>query len=206
MLDLAQLLTRAHVLPVLTIDRVDDALPLTRALIDGGLTAIEVTLRTPAALGAIRAIRTADLPITVGAGTVLTGADLQAAADAGATFAVSPGATPELLAAGRAAGAIPLIPGVATASDVMAAKLAGYSVLKFFPAEAMGGIATLKGFAGPFGDIRFCPTGGIDAAKAPSYRALPNVLCVGGSWMVPGDAIAAGNWARITDLTRAALA
>jgi len=206
MLDLAQLLTRAHVLPVLTVDRVEDALPLTQALIDGGLTAIEVTLRTPVALEAIRIIRNAALPIAVGAGTVLTGADLRAAADAGAVFAVSPGATPELLAAGRADGAIPLIPGVATASDVMAAKLAGYSVLKFFPAEAMGGVATLKGFAGPFGDIRFCPTGGIDAAKAPSYRALPNVLCVGGSWMVPGDAIKAGDWARITDLTRAALA
>lgn len=206
MLDLAQLLTRAHVLPVLTVDRVEDALPLTQALIDGGLTAIEVTLRTPVALEAIRIIRNAALPIAVGAGTVQTGADLRAAADAGAVFAVSPGATPELLAAGRADGAIPLIPGVATASDVMAAKLAGYSVLKFFPAEAMGGVATLKGFAGPFGDIRFCPTGGIDAAKAPSYRALPNVLCVGGSWMVPGDAIKAGDWARITDLTRAALA
>lgn len=204
MLDLISLLSSTPVMPVLTIEHVQDAPALANALARGGLRVVEVTLRTAAALESITAIREASPDVIVGAGTILNPQDLAAAQAAGAVFAVSPGQTSALLEAGKKSG-IPLLPGVASASDVMAAKAAGYSCMKFFPAEAMGGIATLKSFAGPFSDVRFCPTGGIDAAKAPSYRALSNVLCVGGSWMVPGDAVKSRDWAKIEALTKASV-
>jgi 2-dehydro-3-deoxyphosphogluconate aldolase/(4S)-4-hydroxy-2-oxoglutarate aldolase len=164
-----------------------------------------VTLRTAAALESIRAI-SAEVPdAIVGAGTVVSGSDIAAAAEAGATFAVSPGASAELLRAGREA-AIPLLPGVMTPSDVINALAAGYTAMKLFPAAQAGGIGMLKALAGPFPQVRFCPTGGIDAASAPNFLALPNVACVGGSWLTPADKVRAGDWAAITELARAAAA
>ena len=192
---------RAPVIPVLTIERLEDALPLCRALVDNGLPVLEVTLRTPCAFDAI-ALVARELPdACVGAGTVLSAADLARVADAGAAFAISPGATDALYAAAKA-GDTPLIPGIATASELMRGLEHGWRRFKFFPAEASGGTAALKGFAGPLPMARFCPTGGIDAAKAPAYLALPNVACVGGSWMLPGDAVQAGDWERIGRLAR----
>ena len=194
------ILRAAPVVPVLAIDDLDDAVPLARALVDAGLPVLEVTLRTPVALDAIRRMR--DVPgAIVGAGTVLTANDLAAVEAAGATFAISPGATDALYAAAKSS-AIPFLPGIATASELMRGLEHGWTRFKFFPAEASGGIAALKGFSGPFPQVKFCPTGGIDAAKAPTYRALPNVLTVGGSWMVPGDALKAKDWARIALLAR----
>ena len=194
------ILRAAPVVPVLAIDDLDDAVPLARALVDAGLPVLEVTLRTPVALDAIRRMR--DVPgAIVGAGTVLTARDLAAVEAAGATFAISPGATDALYAAAKSS-AIPFLPGIATASELMRGLEHGWTRFKFFPAEASGGIAALKGFSGPFPQVKFCPTGGIDAAKAPTYRALPNVLTVGGSWMVPGDALKAKDWARIALLAR----
>jgi len=196
---------RAPVIPVLTIERLEDALPLCRALVDNGLPVLEVTLRTSCALEAI-ALLARELPdACVGAGTVLSAADLARVADAGAAFAISPGATDALYAAAKA-GDTPLIPGIATASELMRGLEHGWRRFKFFPAEASGGTAALKGFAGPLPMARFCPTGGIDAAKAPAYLALPNVACVGGSWMLPGDALQARDWARIGRLARDAAA
>lgn len=196
---------RAPVIPVLTIERLEDALPLCRALVDNGLPVLEVTLRTSCALEAI-ALLARELPdACVGAGTVLSAADLARVADAGAAFAISPGATDTLYAAAKA-GDTPLIPGIATASELMRGLEHGWRRFKFFPAEASGGTAALKGFAGPLPMARFCPTGGIDAAKAPAYLALPNVACVGGSWMLPGDALQARDWARIGQLAREAAA
>ena len=196
---------RAPVIPVLTIERLEDALPLCRALVDNGLPVLEVTLRTPCAFDAI-ALVARELPdACVGAGTVLSAADLARVADAGAAFAISPGATDALYAAAKA-GDTPLIPGIATASELMRGLEHGWRRFKFFPAEASGGTAALKGFAGPLPMARFCPTGGIDAAKAPAYLALPNVACVGGSWMLPGDALQARDWARIGRLARDAAA
>jgi 2-dehydro-3-deoxyphosphogluconate aldolase/(4S)-4-hydroxy-2-oxoglutarate aldolase len=197
--------TRAPVIPVLTIERVEDALPLCRALVDNGLPVLEVTLRTACALEAI-AVLARELPdACVGAGTVLSAADLARVAGAGAAFAISPGATDALYAAAKA-GDTPLIPGIATASELMRGLEHGWRRFKFFPAEASGGTAALKGFAGPLPMARFCPTGGIDAAKAPAYLALPNVACVGGSWMLPGDALQARDWDRIGRLAREAAA
>jgi 2-dehydro-3-deoxyphosphogluconate aldolase/(4S)-4-hydroxy-2-oxoglutarate aldolase len=202
---LEQILTSAPVMPVVTIDDAAKAVPLARALVAGGIRAIEVTLRTAAALEALRAIA-AEVPEAIpGAGTVLNAAQLQAAAKAGARFAVSPGATPTLLAAMRP-GPIPFLPGIATASELMACLEAGISICKFFPAADAGGVPALKSLAGPFPQARFCPTGGIDAATAPAYLALPNVLCVGGSWLVPRDAIATGDFGRIEQLAREASA
>jgi len=199
---LSEILGLAPVLPVVTFDDPTRAAPTARALVNGGLRAIEVTLRTPAALEAIRRI-TAEVPEAIcGAGTVLRAADLEAAAAAGARFAVSPGATSSLLAA--AAARLPYLPAVATASELMAALEAGFATCKFFPAASAGGVAALKAFAGPFPEARFNPTGGIDAASAPAYLSLPNVICVGGSWVAPADAIAAGDFARIERLARAA--
>lgn len=198
-----QLLARAPVIPVLSIARVEDAVPLARALVDGGLPVLEVTLRTEAAVGAIRAIGENVPGAIVGAGTVLTARDLSAVEAAGATFAISPGATDALFAA-AADARIPLLPGIATASELMHGLELGYQRFKFFPAEASGGIAALKSFAGPFAQAKFCPTGGIDAAKAPGYLALPNVITIGGSWMVPADALASGDWPRIANLAREA--
>ena len=195
----------APVIPVITIDRLDDALPMARALVDNGLKTLEVTLRTPVALDAIERIANAIPDACVGAGTVLSAKDLAAVAKAGARFAISPGATDALYDA--AAGSdIPLIPGIATASELMRGLERGWRRFKFFPAESSGGVPALKGFAGPFAQARFCPTGGIDAAKAPAYLALPNVACVGGSWMLPADALKAKDWARIGDLAREAAA
>lgn len=200
-----QVLARAPVVPVLSIARVEDAVPLARALVAGGLPVLEVTLRTEAAIGAIRAIRDEVPDASVGAGTVLTARDLSAVEAAGAVFAISPGATDGLYAAAGDAR-IPLLPGIATASELMRGLELGYQRFKFFPAEASGGIAALKSFAGPFAQAKFCPTGGIDLAKAPAYLALSNVITVGGSWMVPGDALAAGDWDRIAGLAREAAA
>jgi len=193
------------VMPVITVASAAQAVPLARALAAGGLPAIEVTLRTDAALDAIRAIATEVPEAVPGVGTALNPKHLEAAAKAGAKFALSPGATATLLDAGLSSP-IPYLPAVATASEMMAAMERGYSAFKFFPAAACGGPAALKAFAGPFPALRFCPTGGIDAASAPAYLALGNVLCVGGSWIAPADAVAREDWAEIERLARAAAA
>lgn len=196
---------KAPVLPVIVIDRVEDAVPLARALVAGGLPVLEVTLRTAAALEGMRRIAAEVEGAVLGAGTVLAPADLEASAAAGGTFAISPGATPALY---HAADASPIawLPAVATASEVMQGLAHGHQRFKFFPAVSSGGIPALKGFAGPFPQVRFCPTGGIDATSAPDFLALPNVGTVGGSWMLPKDAIVAGDWARIERLARGAVA
>jgi len=200
-----EVLAAGPVMPVVVIDDPAMAVPLARALVAGGIRAIEITLRTPGALEAVRAIAD-DVPDAIpGVGTVLTAADLDAALAAGARFAISPGATPALLAAARAGG-LPYIPAIATASELMAAMEAGFSVCKFFPAAQAGGVEALKSLAGPFPHARFCPTGGIDAASAPAYLALPSVVCVGGSWIAPRAAIAAGDFTTIERLARAAAA
>jgi 2-dehydro-3-deoxyphosphogluconate aldolase/(4S)-4-hydroxy-2-oxoglutarate aldolase len=197
------LLDVVPVLPVVVVDDVASAVPLARALVAGGLPAVELTLRTPAALDAIRAIA-AEVPgILVGAGTVLSPGQAKQAAEAGARFLVSPGATPGLLA-GLADTGLPVLPGTATVSEVLAALEAGLTEMKFFPAEASGGVAFLKSVAGPVPAAQFCPTGGITAANATTYLALPNVGCVGGTWITPADAVAAGDWARVEALARAA--
>ena len=190
---------RAPVLPVIVIDELAHAVPLARALVEGGLPVLEVTLRTPVALEAIRRIASEVEGAVLGAGTVLTAADLDAAAAAGCSFAISPGATPALYAAADAS-AIAWLPAVATASEVMQGLAHGHQRFKFFPAAAAGGVGALKGFAGPFPQARFCPTGGIDAGNAASFLALPNVATVGGSWMLPKDAVAGADWARIRAL------
>ena len=193
------ILQLAPVVPVIAIERLEDAIPLARALVAGGLPVLEITLRTACALDAMRAIA-AEVPgAIVGAGTVLTPSDLAAVAAAGARFAISPGATPTLYAAARHAS-IPWLPAIATSSELMVGLEHGYQRFKFFPAESSGGIAALKSFAGPFAQARFCPTGGIDAAKAPAYKALANVITVGGSWMLPKAAIDAGRWDEIESL------
>jgi 2-dehydro-3-deoxyphosphogluconate aldolase / (4S)-4-hydroxy-2-oxoglutarate aldolase len=203
--ELCTLLAGTPVVPVLTVAAIELALPLARALAAGGLAVLEITLRTPAALQAIETIAGEIEHAVVGAGTVLTPAQYEAAAKAGAHFVVSPGATPVLLDA-AAASPVPFLPGAATPSEIMTLLERGHSCLKFFPAEPAGGIAYLKALAGPLSEARFCPTGGIDASIAPRYLSLPNVLCVGGSWVAPGDAVAAGDWPRITALARAAAA
>jgi 2-dehydro-3-deoxyphosphogluconate aldolase/(4S)-4-hydroxy-2-oxoglutarate aldolase len=193
------------VMPVVTIDDPAIAPDLARALVRGGIRVIEVTLRTPSALKAIEAIARADTGICVGAGTVLSASDLQSAASAGSAFAISPGATDALLEAGRLSS-IPYLPAIATASELMKGLAAGYHCFKFFPAGAAGGIPMLKSFAGPFADARFCPTGGITQETVSAYLELPNVLCAGGSWLSPGDALAARDWARIQMLASKAAA
>ncbi|MDT7934539.1 MAG: bifunctional 4-hydroxy-2-oxoglutarate aldolase/2-dehydro-3-deoxy-phosphogluconate aldolase [Sphingomonadaceae bacterium] len=194
-----ELLIRAHTLPVLVIHEVEHAVPLARALAGGGLTVLEVTLRTPAALGAIAAIAR-DVPeAIVGAGTVLSPDDLKAAHDAGALFGVSPGLTPRLAAAARV-WRRPFYPGCATASEAMAAREHGFTALKFFPAEASGGAAALQALSQPLADLRFCPTGGITRSNAASYRSVSSVLAVGGSWMAPDEAVRAGDWERVRAL------
>jgi 2-dehydro-3-deoxyphosphogluconate aldolase/(4S)-4-hydroxy-2-oxoglutarate aldolase len=198
------IMARAPVIPVLTIEREADAVPLARALCAGGLTVLEVTLRTDAALTAIKAMRKALPQAIVGAGTLTRPEDFERVAAAGAQFAVTPGLTEELAVAGRHAG-FPLLPGIATASELLAACAAGYSALKFFPAEPAGGTAMLKAFAPVFADVIFCPTGGITRESAPHYLALPNVACVGGSWVAPAAAVKAGDWAQIEALARDAM-
>ncbi|WP_172385990.1 bifunctional 4-hydroxy-2-oxoglutarate aldolase/2-dehydro-3-deoxy-phosphogluconate aldolase [Streptomyces sp. MNP-20] len=201
----ASVLDLAPVIPVVVVDTVDAAVPLARALVAGGLPAIEVTLRTPVALDAIRAIAAEVPDAVVGAGTVLSADQVKAAVDAGARFLVSPGWTDTLLEAMRGAG-VPFLPGVSTTSEVVALLERGVREMKFFPAEAAGGTAYLKSLAGPLPQARFCPTGGVSAASAPSYLKLANVGCVGGSWMLPADAVAAGDWTRVESLARAAAA
>lgn len=196
------ILARAPVLPVLGIAHVRDAVPLARALVAAGLPVLEVTLRTRAARDAIRAIASEIPDAIVGAGTVLTPQDLDAVGEAGATFAIAPGCTQTLYAAADDAR-IPLLPGVATASELMRGLELGHGRFKFFPAQPAGGIAALRAFAGPFAQVKFCPTGGIDAATAGEYLRLPNVLTVGGSWMVPGDLLAARDWVAIGALAAA---
>lgn len=198
-------LALAPVLPVVTIEDAADAGPLARALLAGGIRTVEITLRTPAALDAIREAARAAPDLVVGAGTVLNEEDLAAAAEAGALYALSPGATPVLLRAGRTA-AIPLIPGVATASELMAGLALNYRCFKFFPAEQLGGPAAVKAMAGPLPQARFCPTGGIGPDLAPAYLALGNVLCIGGSWVAPSEKIRAKDWAGIEALARQAAA
>lgn len=192
----------APVVPVLVIDDPAHAEPLARALVAGGLPALEVTLRTPCALDAIRAMSQVPGGV-VGAGTLLTPADVKAAKAAGATFGVSPGATDRIIAACEDEG-LPLLPGAATASEIMALLEKGYTVQKFFPAEQAGGAAYLKSIGSPIPQVSFCPTGGISLKLAPDYLALKTILCVGGSWVAPKDAMARGDWAEITRLAREA--
>ncbi|MEV5309225.1 bifunctional 4-hydroxy-2-oxoglutarate aldolase/2-dehydro-3-deoxy-phosphogluconate aldolase [Streptomyces sp. NPDC052610] len=193
----------APVVPVVVVSDAADAVPLARALVAGGLPAIEVTLRTPGALPAIRAIADAVPEAVVGAGTVITPGQADEAVAAGARFLVSPGWTDVLLAAMRGSG-VPFLPGVSTTSEVVALLERGVREMKFFPAEAAGGTAYLRSLSGPLPQARFCPTGGIGPASAPDYLALRNVGCVGGSWMLPADAVAARDWARIERLAREA--
>jgi 2-dehydro-3-deoxyphosphogluconate aldolase / (4S)-4-hydroxy-2-oxoglutarate aldolase len=196
-----QVMQDAPVIPVIVLNDVAHAVPLARALLAGGIRMLEVTLRTPQALACMEAIAR-DVPeAVVGAGTVRSAADAQAVAMAGARFVVSPGYTPGVGRACKDLG-LPLLPGVATGSEIMMAQEDGFLELKFFPAMQAGGPALLKAWAGPFGDVSFCPTGGITVQNAPELLALPNVLCVGGSWIVPADALASGDWARVTQLAR----
>ncbi|HOB96255.1 MAG TPA: bifunctional 4-hydroxy-2-oxoglutarate aldolase/2-dehydro-3-deoxy-phosphogluconate aldolase [Aquabacterium sp.] len=205
MTDTLRLASHGPVIPVIVLQRVVDAVPLAEALLAGGVKVLEVTMRTPVALPCIEAIAKAVPEAVVGAGTIRSAADAQAALDAGSRFAVSPGYTAEVGAACRRIG-LPLLPGVATASEVMAAQADGLSFLKFFPAMQAGGIAMLKALGGPFPDVVFCPTGGISLATAPDFLALPNVKVCGGSWLTPADAVDSGDWARITRLAREAQA
>lgn len=194
----------APVIPVLVIEDLAHALPLAQALVAGGLPVLEVTLRTECALEAIAVMAGVEGAV-VGAGTVLNAAQMEAASAAGARFAVSPGATPALIDAARVNN-MPLLPGAQTCSEVMTLLEQGYSVQKFFPAEAIGGASALKSIGGPLPQVTFCPTGGISVTRAPDYLKLPNVACVGGSWVAPKDAMQAGNWQAITDLARTASA
>ncbi len=202
---LHDLLARTPVVPVLAIDSVENALPLARALVAGGLSVLEITLRMPAALEIIRAIGGEIEGAMVGAGTVLTPQRYRDAVRAGARFVVSPGATPALLDVAEASS-VPFLPGAGTSSEVMRLLERGYGCLKFFPAEPSGGVAYLQALAAPLPGARFCPTGGIDAARAPAYLALPNVVCIGGSWVAPRDAVAVGDWPAVTRLALAAAA
>jgi len=201
MKDTLSLVAHGPVIPVIVIERLADAVPLAEALLAGGVRVLEVTLRTPVALDCIEAIVRSVPEAIVVAGTVRSPRDAVAARNAGCEYAVSPGYTHELGEACRSAD-LALLPGVATASEVMAAQADGIGFMKFFPATAAGGIPMLKALAGPFGDVVFCPTGGITPATAPDFLALPNVRVCGGSWLTPGDAVAAGDWARITRLAR----
>ena len=193
------------VIPVIVLQRLEHAVPMARALVAGGVRVLEVTLRTPVALACMAAIAREVPEAIVGAGTLRSAADVRAARDAGCQFGVSPGYTAAIRAACRDVG-LPLLPGVATAGEVMAANADGLSFLKFFPATAAGGVPMLKALAGPFPDVVFCPTGGITVETAPQFLSLPNVKVCGGSWLTPADALEAGDWARITALARQASA
>jgi len=196
------ILTRAPVIPVLIIEELAHAVPLGRALVEGGLSVLEVTLRTPVALDCVAALKAEVPEAVVGVGTVLDAGMRRAAAEAGAAFAVSPG----LIPGETAAGPVPLLPGVATASELIAGLAAGFTRFKLFPANVVGGVGALKAFASPFPQARFCPTGGVNAKNAADYLALANVVCVGGSWVAPPAAVRAGDWAQITRLAREAAA
>jgi 2-dehydro-3-deoxyphosphogluconate aldolase/(4S)-4-hydroxy-2-oxoglutarate aldolase len=201
---IAELIRQATVIPVLTIERLADAVPLAKALVAGGVRTLEVTLRTSVAVDAAKAI-IAEVPdAVVGIGTILNGDDLARAEALGAKFGISPGATPELLKA-VAAGRLPFAPGIATASELMQALAHGFDVVKFFPAEQAGGIKALRALAGPFPSVRVCPTGGIGEANAATWLAEPNVLAVGGSWLCPAADIRAGNWEGITAMCAKAM-
>ena len=202
-MDISAIAALAPVVPVLTVERTADAVPLARALVKGGLPALEITLRTGAALEALKAIAAEVPEAVVGAGTVLKPGQFEQIRRAGARFAVSPGSTPALVTAARAAG-LPFLPGIQTVSEAMVLADDGFRLLKFFPADAAGGRAWLKAVAAPLAGLRFCPTGGIGIDTAQDYLSLANVACVGGSWVAPGDAVAAGDWARIERLAAAA--
>ena len=203
-LSIDQILKVAPVVPVMVVERIEDAVPLAKALYAGGLKVLEITLRTPCALDAITAMVEA-LPAdaVIGAGTIITPKDLEAAIKAGSTFLVSPGTTPALIEAAKG-NPIPLLAGVATPTEAMNLYVQGFTHQKFFPAEAAGGVPMLKSIGGPLPQITFCPTGGIDLARAPSYLALPNVACVGGTWMAPKELMKAGRWDEIERLAREA--
>ena len=205
MIEPLSLASHGPVIPVIVLQRVADAVPLAEALLAGGVKVLEVTLRTDAALACIEAIAKQLPEALVGAGTIRNAADARAARDAGSRFAVSPGYTSEVGKACRELG-LPLLPGVATASEVMTAQADGHDFLKFFPAQQAGGIPMLKALGGPFPDVAFCPTGGITPETAPQFLALPNVKVCGGSWLTPADAVEKGDWARITRLAREASA
>lgn len=194
----------APVIPVMVVERLEDAVPLAQALYNGGLKVLEITLRTPVALDAIRAMVDA-LPgdAVIGAGTIVTPDDLKKAVDAGSTFLVSPGTTPELIEAAKVSD-VPLLPGIATPSEAMNLLAHGFTHMKFFPAESAGGVSMVKSIGGPLPQITFCPTGGINLAKAPEYLSLPNVACVGGTWMAPKELIAEKRWDEIEKLAREA--
>ena len=198
-----QVMQDAPVIPVIVLNDIAHAVPLARALVAGGIRMLEVTLRTPQAVACIEAIAREVPEAVIGAGTVRSAADAQAAAKAGALFAVSPGYTSAVGSACRDLG-LPLLPGVATGSEIMMAQEDGFTELKFFPAMQAGGSALLKAWSGPFFEIKFCPTGGLTLTNAPDFLSLPNVQCVGGSWLTPADALAAGDWARITTLAQQA--
>ena len=200
-MNVLELMRTGPVIPVIVVDRIEQAVPLARALVAGGVRVLELTLRTAVALQAIKAIADEVEGAIIGVGTITRPEDFEQSIKAGAVFGVSPGLTPELIAAARATG-LPFLPGVMTPAEVIAARAAGYSQLKLFPAQQAGGIGMLNALGGPFPDVSFCPTGGISAATAPDFLALPNVVCVGGSWLTPKDAVAAGDWARITALAK----
>ncbi|MCK5746245.1 MAG: 2-dehydro-3-deoxy-phosphogluconate aldolase [Oricola sp.] len=200
---LLPIMTGQSVIPVIVLDDAKVAVPLAKALVAGGLPAIEITLRTDAALESIRRVAAEVPEALVGAGTILNAAQFDEAVAAGSKFIVSPGLTPELVEAANGSP-VPLLPGAVTSSEIMAALEDGYSLLKFFPAEQAGGAAYLKSLSSPFGAVRFCPTGGVSAKNAPDYLSLPNVLCVGGSWVAPKDAVSGGDWDRITALAKEA--
>ena len=202
-MDISAIAALAPVVPVLTIERTADAVPLARALVKGGLPVLEITLRTEAALAALAAIAAEVPDAVVGAGTVLQPRQFDDVTRAGARFAVSPGCTSTLVTAARAAG-LPFLPGIQTVSEAMVLAEQGFGLMKFFPADVAGGLAWLKAVAAPLAGLRFCPTGGVGADTAQTYLSLANVACVGGSWVAPRDAVAAGDWTRIERLAAAA--
>jgi 2-dehydro-3-deoxyphosphogluconate aldolase/(4S)-4-hydroxy-2-oxoglutarate aldolase len=200
-----QIMRTSPVSPVIVVEKIEHAVPLARALVAGGVRVLELTLRTAVALQAIEAIAREVEGAIIGVGTITRPEDFDLSTKAGAVFGVSPGLTAALVSAAKDS-ALPLLPGVMTPSDVITARAAGFSELKLFPAQQAGGIGMLRALAGPFPDVTFCPTGGVSAATAPDFLALPNVACVGGSWLTPRDAIDAGDWSRITALAREATA
>ena len=203
MIPIREILAASPVMPVIVLDRVEDAVPLAEALVSGGIRVLEVTMRTSAALDCVRAIRASVPNAIVGVGTITNIADMNAAREAGAMFGVSPGTTLELLSHAATSG-FPFLPGSMTPSDVMRALDAGFTAMKLFPAQQAGGIAMLKALGGPFPQVMFCPTGGIDADSAAAFLALPNVACVGGSWLSPASLIASKNWSEIQKKAEAA--
>ncbi len=204
-MNIRDIVALAPVIPVITLNRIEHAVPLARALSAGGLRVLEVTMRTPVALAAIEAMRREVPQAVVGVGTLTRPVDFAAADRAGAQFGVTPGLTPELAAAARGAR-FPLLPGIMTPTELIAARAAGFAVLKLFPAQQAGGVGMLKALGAPFPDVQFCPTGGITRASAAEFLALPNVVCVGGSWLTPAAMLEAGDWAGVEALARDAAA